>query len=185
MLAGGMAAPELDPMSSYMNQETYSALCDRPIPRAFVHRLAKRPRCGALVQADTILCRTNCLQQACVEGLPVLCPLDAVRETRGQPVDLSDVGYVFIHKPLDSCPEPNPPRRGSDWYPFPAAKELLDTRGGSFGAAFGAQEGPKEESRGAKTVLEQFRTPEKKPEMCIWDAKRLPKESPRRAEKHY
>ena len=47
--------------------------------------------------------------------------------------------------------------------PLVSPQELLETRWGSFAAAFGAQEGPKEEARDATAVLEQFRAPEKKP----------------------
>ena len=45
--------------------------------------------------------------------------------------------------------------------PPPSPQEFLQTRGDSFGPAFGGQEGPTEESRGANTILEQFRTPQK------------------------
>ena len=86
MLAGGIAAPEFCPMSSYMSLETITALCGRKPVRSYAHRLAKKPRGGVLLQADTILCRTNCLLYGSFySAMPVFCPYDSIRETRGVP----------------------------------------------------------------------------------------------------
>ena len=111
-----------------------------PPVRAYVYRVAPRPRAGALTVADKIKCRTACLMYGSIftnpklARFPVFAPIDSVRETFGKPMDFAGrAGFVFIDMPpplgvIDFSPEPNPPWRGNDWYPFPVAVELLDTK---------------------------------------------------------
>ena len=101
---------------------TYDVLCERPPVRAYVYRVAPKPRVGALTVADKQRCRTAYLMYLRIvdpklASFPVFAPIDSARETFGKPVQFSTrPGFVYIDKEdacvLDYNPTPDPPWQG-------------------------------------------------------------------------
>ena len=132
----------LDPVASYLSDETRQALVLDHQPRAWCEHFAEPKRGGAEVACDVVKCRRSILYGKAGFRWPIYSPLDSVEETKGKPFELLPGHYFVLKKPrkwpfkglslrFSGAAATLPLETG--WFPHNAVAFLLEQKLCSFG----------------------------------------------------